>query len=60
MNSKIENIDLIENIFVQEFTKDYVKIKIKYLGKLEKIIRELRKKNIQLELIDERWFIKTL
>ena len=44
MNSKIENIDLIENIFVQEFTKDYVKIKIKYLGKLEKIIRELRKK----------------
>ena len=60
MNSKIENIDLIENIFVQEFTKDYVKIKIKYLGKLEKIIRELRKKNIQLELIGERWFIKTL
>ena len=36
LNSRIKNIDLIENIFVQEFNKDYVNLKIKYLGKLEK------------------------
>ena len=33
INSKIKNIDLIENVFVQEFNKNYVNLKIKYLGK---------------------------
>ena len=51
LNSRIENIDLIENVFVQEFNKDYVNLKIKYLGKLDKIIKQLRSKNIILELI---------
>ena len=46
LNTKIKNIELIENIFVQEFSKNNVKIKIKYLGKLEKIINQLKKKKI--------------
>ena len=60
LNSKIRNIDLIENIYVQEFNKDYVNLKIKYLGKLEKIIIELRNEEISLQLINDQWFIKTL
>ncbi len=60
LNTKIKNIELIENIFVQEFSKNYVKIKIKYLGKLEKIINQLKKENIQLESIRNQWFIKIL
>ena len=60
INSKIKNIDLIDNIFVQEFTSEYVKIRIKYLGKLEKIINELKKENILLESIGDQWFIKIL
>ena len=60
LNSRIENIDLIENVFVQEFNKDYVNLKIKYLGKLDKIIKQLRSKNIILELINEQWIITTL
>ena len=60
LDSKIKNIDLIDNIFVQEFTSDYVKIRIKYLGKLEKIINELKKKDIHLESIGDQWFIKVL
>ena len=60
INSKIKNIDLIENIFVQEFTNDYVKIKIKYLGKLEKLINQLKKVNIQIEFIGDQWLIKSL
>ena len=60
INSKIKNIDLIENIFVQEFTNDYVKIKIKYLGKLEKLINQLKKVNIRIELIGDEWLIKSL
>ena len=60
LNSRIENIDLIENVFVQEFNKDYVNLKIKYLGKLDKIIKQLRSKNIVLKLINEQWIITTL
>ena len=60
LNSKIKNIDLIENIFVQDFNKDYVNLKIKYLGKLEKIINQLKKENINLQSINDQWVIKTL
>ena len=44
LNSKINNIDLIENIFVQELNKDYVNLKIKYLGELKRIINLLKKR----------------
>ena len=35
-------------------------LRIKYLGKLEKLINDLRKENINLKLINEKWVIKTL
>ena len=58
LNTRMKNIDSIENIFVQEFNKDYMNIRIKYLGKLEKIINQLKKENIKLKLINEEWIIK--
>ncbi len=60
LKSRIENIDSIENIYVQEFNKDYMNLRIKYLGKLEKIISLLRTKKIDLKLINEKWIIRTL
>ncbi len=60
LNSRIKKIDSIENIFVQEFNKDYMNLRIKYLGKLEKIINQLKKENIELQLINDQWIIKTL
>ena len=60
LSSRIKKISLIEDIFVQEFNKDYVKLKIKYLGKLEKVINQLQIKDISLRLINNEWFIKTL
>ena len=57
---KINNLDLVENIFVQEFNKSYVNVKIKYLGKLEIILKQFKKENINLQLIDDQWIIKTL
>ena len=60
LNSKIKKIDLIENIFVQEYNKDYVNLRIKYLGKLEKIINQLKKENINLKFNNDRWLIKIL
>jgi hypothetical protein len=60
LKSRIKSIDAIENIYVQEFNKDYMKLRIKYLGKLKKIIRLFDQKNIKLELINDQWIIKTL
>ena len=60
MNSKIKNVELIENIFVQEFNKTYVNLKIKYLGKLDKLLEMLNKENINLELINDKWIISIL
>ena len=60
LNSRIKNIDSIENIYVQEFNKDTMNLRIKYLGKLEKIINQLKEANINLLLINDQWIIKTL
>ena len=60
LNSRIENVEVVEKVFVQEFDKDYMKLRIKYLGKLDKIINQLKKQNIDLKLINDEWIIKTL
>ena len=60
LNSRVKNIDTIENIYVQEFNNEYMNLRIKYLGKLEKLINELKKENINLQLINDQWIIKTL
>ena len=60
LNSRVKNIDAIENIFVKEFNKDYMNLRIKYLGKLEKIINLLKTKKIELQMINDQWVIKNL
>ena len=58
--SKIKKIDLIEEIFILEFNKDYVNIRIKYFGKLERMINQLKTNNIVLQLVNDKWLIKNL
>tara|TARA_Y200000002_G_scaffold200794_1_gene165713 strand:- start:785 stop:1837 length:1053 start_codon:yes stop_codon:yes gene_type:complete len=60
LKSRINSIDLIDSIYVQEFNKDYMKLRIKYLGKLENIINQLKKENVDLKLIKDNWIIKVL
>jgi len=60
LNARLKKIDLIENVSVLEFNKDNMSLRIKYLGKLQKIIDQLNKESIQLELINDQWKIKTL
>ncbi len=60
LKERVKDIDLIENIFVQEFNKDFIKLRIKYLGKLEKIIERLKDQNINLKLNNDQWIITTL
>ncbi len=60
LNSKIKKISLIENIFVQEFNKNYVSLRIKYLGNLEKVIKQLKDNDVNLQIINNEWILKTL
>ena len=60
IKKRIKEIQLIENIYVQEFNKDNMNLRIKYLGKLDKLINALKKENINLQLINDQWIIKTL
>lgn len=60
LDNRIKKIDLIENFYVQEFNKQYVFLKIKYLGKINKIIDQLKSQNILLELKNEQWSLKII
>jgi len=59
-NNRIKNIDLIDNYYVQQINKDYVLVKIRYLGKISKIINKLKKQNIDLQMIKGQWQLKII
>ena len=60
LNSKINKIDLIANIHVNEFNKDYMYLRIKYFGDFKNIINQLKKENINLKLFEGQWKIEIL
>jgi hypothetical protein len=55
---RIKKIDSIEEIYIQEFNNKFVNVKIKYLGKMDKIIRQLKNEKIILKITDDKWSIK--
>ena len=60
LKNRLKEITLIESIFVQELNNEYIYLKIKYLGKLDKIIKQLKIKNINLKLVGEEWNIEII
>ena len=60
LNKRFKNIDLIDNLFIQELNKDYVNLRIKYFGKLDKIISRLEEQNISLKLIRDEWSLRII
>jgi len=54
-NNRLKKIDLIDSFYVQELNKDYVLVKIKYLGKINKIIKKLKDQNIDLNMREGQW-----
>ena len=49
------SIDTVEYLRFQEINEDYVKIKIKFYGKLEKLTNSLRRSNLLLEYKNNDW-----
>ena len=60
LDNRIKEIDLIENLYFLEINKKYALLKIKYLGKIGKIIDQLKEQNILLELNNDQWSLKII
>jgi len=60
LHSKLKKIDLIENLYIKQYNNETVLLRIKYLGKLDKIIHQLEKQKIILKPIGEQWSIKII
>jgi len=60
LNLRLKKIDLIENIYVQKFNNNTVYLKLKYLGKLDKITKLLEDEKIFLKLAGDQWRIKII
>ncbi len=60
LKRRLKKIGLIDNIYVQEFNNEYIFLKIKYLGKIDKIIQLLKKEKIILQLIEDQWRLEII
>ena len=60
LKKRVEQIDLVEKIFIQEFNNEFVVLKIKFLGKVNNIINELKKEKINLRLNGEQWSLNII
>ena len=54
-DKRVKQIDLIDNFHVLQLNKDYILIKIKYLGKIDKIIDKLNSLKVKLQNNAGQW-----
>ena len=59
-DNRVKNIELIDNFYVQELNKDYVLLKIKYLGKINKLINKLKDQQINLIMTEGQWHLNII
>ena len=58
--SSLDSVELIENYSVLEMTNKYIKIRIKYRGKVNRIKDKLLNKKINIQIADNVWKIKLI
>jgi len=58
LKTRLKKIDSIENIYIQKFNNNSVLLKIKYLGKLDKVIKQMNAQKIILNSFNNKWSIK--
>ncbi len=56
----LNKIDLIENYYVLELNKNYAKIKIKYLGKIDKMKSKFNDQGIKVTISNEEWKLELI
>ena len=55
LNNRMKDIKSIDNIYVQEISNEYILVRIKYLGKIDKIIKEFENEGIFIKSIGDQW-----
>ena len=60
LRSRLKNVDFIENIYVQKFNNEFIYLKIKYLGKIDKIINQLENQKVILKYLEDEWSLKII
>ena len=60
LQDALGKISLIENYRVIELNKNYAKIKIKYLGKIDKIKNKFTNQGIKIDVINNQWVLKLI
>ena len=58
MSSILNSLDLIEDYSVMEMTNTYIKVRLKYKGKINKLINNLLEKKINIKIINNTWRAK--
>jgi hypothetical protein len=58
ISSIFDSIDLIENYSVSEMTNKYIKIRLRYKGRLNKLNDKLFEKKINIKITDNKWRIR--
>ena len=56
----MNKIDLIENYHVIELNNNYAKIKIKYVGQIDKIKNKFKEQGIDVSVKDNNWVLKLI
>ena len=59
-NDRIKKIGLIDSFYVQQLNKNFVLVKIKFFGKIGKIIKKLEDQDINLKMIEGSWRINII
>ena len=60
LKKRLKKIDQIDEIFIQQFNSEFVLLKIKYLGKLNRIIKQLEDQNVILKMTGDQWRLKII
>ena len=60
LQNTLATIDIIQNYSVVELNKDYAKIKIKYIGKIDKIKNKFDERNIEIKLSSNTWKLRLI
>ena len=55
LRSVFNSLDLIEEHSVLEMNNEYMKIRLKYKGKINKIRNKLLENKINIKIVDDTW-----
>ena len=58
LRSVLDSIDIIENYSVLEMTSEYLKVRLKFNGKISKIKNKIIEREIDIKIIENVWKLK--